>query len=227
MENRKAYIPAAEGHTEGTGIHYAASDRYAAGRDAAVPANVRREPLAERLPYPGGFPVYLARYVLFGGEEPRVAMRFFNASGILVTGLRLRVTEKDKDGNTIAEYPLERQGLFAERGTEFAVKDAPISYACTSVEVQVQAVISDGYEYISEENGVRLNYGLSPRERELYFKKNATYSVSKRRKRYIFIAFAAVLGAVLLTMCLAWRLGVFKEFGVDGSLGRTEITESV
>lgn len=179
-------------------------------------APVRKEPLGERLPYPGGFPVYLARYVLFGGETPRAAMRFFNASDVLVTGVRFRVTERDAKGRAIAEYPIERTGLFAERGGEFAVADIPVRLACTAIEVQVTSVLSDGYEYSVGEDGVRLQYGVSPLEKEVYFEQKATYSISKRKKRYTILAFVAVLAAVIAAVGVAWRLGVFKGISSRG-----------
>lgn len=182
-----------------------------------------RAPIGERLPYPGGFPVYLARYVILG-KEPRVAMRFFNASEVLVTGLRLRVTEKDAAGKTLAEYPLERYGLFAERGSEFAVADAPVCGECASVEVEVRSVVSDAYEYVAEGDGVRLQYGVAPRGHEYYFERKATYSLSKRKKNYAIIAVIAVLGAALLAAGVAWRVGVFGNFGTETPPAETEET---
>lgn len=187
--------------------------------------SVHKEPIGERLPYPGGFPVYLSRYVLFGGEAPRIAMRFFNGSDILITGLRLRITEKDKNGAAIAEYPLERLGLFAEIGKEFSVPDSAVGAKCVAVDVQLEAVISDSYEYIVKQDGVQLRYGVEPREREFYFEKKPTYSVSKRKKKYIALAFLAVLGTVLLAWVLAWRVGAFEEFGIDGSFEQLECFE--
>lgn len=183
------------------------------------------QPVGERLPYPGGFPVYLARYVIFGGERPRVAMRFFNASEALVTGLRLRVTERDAAGKTLAEYPLERFGLFAERGVEFAVADAPVDGACASVEVRVQSVVSDPYEYVAEGDGVRLQYGVGPRGHEYYFEKKATYSVFKRKKIFTFIALFAALGAALLTAGVAWRVGAFEALGAEEAPRETAYIE--
>lgn len=214
------------------GKKYAALDKqYAArpapARPAPVAAGARRAPLGGRLPYPGGFPVYLARYVLFGGEKPRVAMRFFNASEILITGLRLQVEEKDASGKTIAEYPLERGGLFAERGTEFAVADAPVKAACTSVEVRVKAVLSDEYEYDVEGSGVQLRYGVTPREHEYYFEKKPVYSVSRRRKRYVLLAFLSVLGTVILAGLIVWRVGALSDFGIDGNIGEAAVIQTV
>lgn len=206
--------------------HKRAKDAAKRDHGKAIPAGgpAFGEPIGERLPYPGGFPVYLARYVVFGGGEPRVAMRFFNASEVLVTGLRLRVTERDAAGKTLAEYPLERHGLFAERGTEFAVADAPVCGTCASVEVQVQSVVSDAYEYVAEGDGVRLQYGVAPRGHEYYFEKKATYSLSKRKKNYMFLSVFAVLGAVLLAVAVAWRVGVFDAFGIWGPTEDTEQT---
>ncbi len=188
--------------------------RYTEGvaTDPARAPAAERGPLAERLTYPGGFPVYLARYVLFGGKEPRAALRFFNASEVLVTGLKFRLAEKDGEGNTIAEYPLERRGLFAERGSEFAVADVPVGRACVSVEVQVQSVLSEPYEYVVEKDGVRLGYGVTPAEREYYFREKPTYSLSKRRKIYVAVALCAVLGSVLFAGVLAWRFGAFSDY---------------
>lgn len=193
-------------------------------KERALPLS-QTEPLGERLPYPGGFPVYLARYVLFRGDEPRAAFRFFNASEILITGIRFRVTEKDADGNVLLDYPLERRGLFAERGTEFSVADAAVGQACASVEVRVTAVLSDPYEYAVEKDGVRLRYGTEERERERYFPAHPSYSVSKRKKRYIAIAFGAVLGAAVLAGALAWRFGVFGQARFDAETAQTAAEE--
>lgn len=172
---------------------------------------VRTEPIAARLPYPGGFPVYLARYVLFGGNRPRAAMRFFNASDILITGIRFRLTEKDGEGKVINEYPLERTKVFAESGGEFEVADAAVGAECVSLEARVESVISDGYEYIVEEDGVRLVYGSREPERKFFFKEKPSASVSKRRKRYVLLAFLTVFGFALVAGALVWQLDIINK----------------
>lgn len=184
----------------------------ATAKPAAKKPQTRTEPLCARLNYAGGFPVYLSRYVLTGGDKPRAAMRFFNASDIVVTGLRFRLYEKDASGKVIADYSLERTGLFAEQGEEFAVADTNISKACVSVEVKLESVISSPYEYVVKEDGVKINYGAAEREPEYFFRKQSGYSVKKSRKKYTVISIAAVLAAVLLTAFTVWRLGVLDRF---------------
>lgn len=193
-------------------------------RYASLPA--RTEPVAERLPYPGGFPVYLSRYVLFGGQRPRAALRFYNASDVFVTGVRFRLSELDSGGNVIGEHPVERRGLAAERGAEFAVADAAVSPACASVEAKLEAVFSEPYEYVAVGDGVSVRYGTEEREKEYEFRKKPSYSVKKRKKRYVLISLAAVLGAVLAAFLAAWRAGLLDGVLPDGQSesGGTEIT---
>ncbi len=171
------------------------------------------EPVAVRLPYKGGFPVYPSRYVLCGTGERHAALRFFNASEIGVTGIRFRIVEKDGRGDLLADRVVERDGLFAESGKEFAVADVGVDYACASVEIEVQSVFSDEYEYVFGEDGVSLKYGRTEKEaeRKLGFVHRATYSVSKRRKRYVWIAVFAVFGIAVLAAALAWRFGFFGK----------------
>lgn len=177
--------------------------------------------IARRLPYTGGFPVYLSRYVILGTAGRRAALRFFNASEIAITGIRFRLIERDGAGNVLAEHTLERSGLYSESGNEFAVNDAPVEYGCMAVEAKVEAVISDDYEYVVEEDGVRLQYGTSKREKEIAFSKKPTYSRSRRRGRYLAIAIFSVLGFAVAAAGLAWRFG-FYERRIFENFGREE-----
>ena len=180
--------------------------------DATPQVTPAAEPYGEILPYPGGFPVYLCKYVILADDSSRVAMRFFNAGDILVNGIRFVLTEKDKDGNAIASSTLERMGLFAERGTEFAVADALVSSDCVAVEVRISAIRSDVYEYVLDgEGNVTLRYGTSDKSAELYFKDERTYSVKKRGKGYILISIFAVLCLAAVAAVVAWRLGIFSN----------------
>lgn len=187
-----------------------------------------RESIAVRLPYKGGFPVYPSRYVLSGVSERHVALRFFNASEIGVTGIRFRIEERDEEGNILADRIVERTGLFAESGKEFAVADVGVDYACASVEIEVQSVFSDEYEYVFGEDGVSLRYGHAEKgpERKLTFVPRATYSVSKRRKRYVGIAFFAVFGIAAVAAALAWRFGFFTKTQRVSASAETQITRS-
>lgn len=183
-----------------------------ANNAAAVKQPQFRAVTGEKLSYPGGFPVYLSRYVVFGGDKPRVALRFFNASDVLVTGLRFRLTEKDSSGRVIAEYSLERTGLFAERGCEFPVADAPVGAACAFVGVRLESVISAPYEYTVEGDGVKVVYGTKEREPEYFFRKKAGYSVKKYRKTFIWVSIVSVLAAAMLAALTVWKTGVFDRF---------------
>ena len=191
--------------------------------DARVAASV--EPIGERLPYPGGFPVYLSRYVILGGVAPRVAMRFFNASDILVTGLRFRLTEKDKDGKILAEYDLERFGLFAERGGEFAVTDALVNPECVLVEAKLEMVRSDNYEYaVGEDGDVTLRYGSTSMEPEIFFKERPTYSVKKRGVKYVIVSILAVILVTVAAGAAAWRMGILEKVEISDSADSAQIT---
>lgn len=178
-------------------------------KNIAIKRGARTEPLGERLDYPGGYPVYLARYVLFAGAQPRAAMRFYNGSDAVLTGLRFKVTEKDGDGRIIAEYTLERRGLNAEKGAEFAVADSAVSADCEFLEASVESAFSDPYEYVVDGGGVSVRYGVSEEKKEFYFKNAPTCSVKKRKKILTVISLAAVIGAALIAAFAAWRTGVF------------------
>lgn len=183
------------------------------------------ESVAARVPYRGGFPVFLARYVIFGEEKRRAALHFFNASEIGVTGVRYILTEKDADGNVLAEHALQYEGVYAERGTEFAVADVAVSRKCASVEARVTAALSDGYEYAVEGNEVRVKYGISEREKEYVFLRRAGYKRSGKMKRMILFAFAAVLGLTAAAGAIAWRVGLFDDIkesdGTNTAIERT------
>ncbi len=197
------------------------------------------ETVAVRLPFPGGFPVYPCRYVLFGGEERKVAIRFFNAGEVGVTGVRFRLKERDGDGNVLAERAIEREGLFAESGKEFAVADVAVSGDCAAVDVEVMAVFSDEYEYEFVKGGVNLKYGHVPApvqtERTLSFAPKPAYSASKRRKWYVWLAVAAVFVVAAGVAVIAWRLKFFDkivelptaeaETQIVAEIGRSERTD--
>ena len=186
------------------------------------------ETFAVRLPFPGGFPVYPCRYVLFGGVARKVAIRFFNAGDIGVTGVRFRLKERDADGNLLADRVTEREGLFAESGKEFAVADVPVHGDCAAVEIEVLAVFSDEYEYEFTKDGVNLKYGHVPApvktERTLSFAPQATYSASKRRKRYVWLAIAAVFGVAACVAAMAWWFDFFdKTEHISAAVAETQI----
>lgn len=186
-------------------------------------------PRAERLPFKGGFPVYPSRYVILGTAERRAAIRFFNAGDVGVTGVRFRFSEKDENGEVLDERVVEREGVSAEPAQEFAVADVPVSYDCASVEIAVLAVYSDAYEYVFEEDGVRLKYGHGAAEpgREVNFLPRPVYSVSGRRKKYVFISFLAVFGVAALAGVLGWRLGFFDRTERASAQPDTEIVRSI
>lgn len=191
----------------------------------------RVEPLGERLDYPGGFPVYLSRYVLFGGDSPRAAMRFYNGSEARLTGLRFTVTEKNADGKVVAEYPLERRGLNAERETEFSVPDTAVSEDCSFLEVAVTSAVSDPYEYVVEGDGVTVRYGVGDEIKDYYFREKHTCTVRKRKRIFAIISAAAVAAAALAVSLVSWRLGAFggetrKSADIDGGTYIT-VTENV
>ncbi len=171
----------------------------------------RTQPLGERLDYPGGFPVYLARYVLFGGEKPHAAMRFYNGSDAYLTGVRFTVKERNDNGKVIAEYTLERRGLNAERGTEFAVADAAVSADCAYLEVALEAALSDPYEYIVDGDGVTVRYGVRGEEERRYFNGKPACSVKKRKRALALLSVAAVICVTLCAALAAWRLGFFDK----------------
>lgn len=184
------------------------------------------EPIAVRLPYKGGFPVYPSRYVLLGVSDRRAALRFFNASDICVTGIRFRIVERDKEGSEIADRIVERSELFAESGKEFAVFDVSVDYECAAVEVEVLSVFSGEYEYVFHKDGVEINYGFTPMtsEQKYTFVPRATYSLSKRRRWYVAVAFFAVFGFAALAAALSWRFGFFEK---TESVSRTDETQIV
>lgn len=166
----------------------------------------------ERLAYPGGFPVYCSRYAVIIRDVPKLVMRFFNASDVLVTGLRFSIVEKDKNGNVIEETKLERTGLFAERGTEFAVADAQVSKSCCAVEVKMESVISEDYEYLIDGEGrAALKYGASEEGGDFYFKNKPMCVVKKRRRLYVLLSLSAVIVATLVAVVVAYKLGIFKK----------------
>ncbi len=167
--------------------------------------------IAAKLPYPGGFPVFLSRYVIFGGSKKRVAMHFFNASEIEISGLRFYLVEKDEKGRELTVRPLERNGLSAERGTEFAVADVAVGRGCTAVEVRMESVLSGAYEYVFEEEGVSLRYGAKERSKEVGFRHKPSYSVSKRSDKYILAAFGLLLGLAVAVLGISWWFGFFKQ----------------
>ena len=176
-----------------------------------------KQPLPEteffgkKLPYPGNFPVYCCKYVICRDASPSVALRFFNASDITVTGLRFTITQKDGDGNPIESVTMERLGLFAESSTEFAVADAPVSASCEEIDVCVNTVRSDDYEDIIDDSGqVTLSYGTNKLGKEFFFKEAPTYSVKKKRKGYTLLALGAVLGMVTVMLLVLMAMGVFS-----------------
>ena len=190
--------------------------------------NVQKQTVAVRLPFEGGFPVYPSRYVILGVGERRAALRFFNASEICVTGIRFRIAEKDRDGNVTSDRIVERSGLYAESGKEFAVTDVGVDFECAAVDVEVRSVFSDEYEYVFGDDGVELHYGFTPMETEqkYSFVPSPIYSVTRRRKRYIAIAFFAVFGVAALAAALAWRFGFFDEMEKVSPTAETQIVRS-
>lgn len=169
------------------------------------------EYFGEKLPYTGGFPVYCCKYVIIRNAQPCVAMRFFNASDVLVTGLRFTITQKNGEGETLSVTTVERNGLFVERSTEFAVADATVSEKCVTVEVRVNAIKSDSYEYVIDDKGeVTLKYGTSDLDAGFYFKNTPGYSVKRRHKGYIFLSVLAVLGFTAIALLVVWQMGGFS-----------------
>ena len=106
---------------------------------------------------------------------------------------------------------MERLGLFAESSTEFAVADAPVSASCEEIDVCVNTVRSDDYEYIIDDSGqVTLSYGTNKLGKEFFFKEAPTYSVKKKRKGYTLLALGAVLGMVTVMLLVLMAMGVFS-----------------
>lgn len=171
----------------------------------------RLEPIAEKLPFQGGFPVFLARYVIFREEGPRAALRFFNASDIVVTGIRFTFRELNGRGEVLSERTVDREGLFAENGGEFAVADIAVDRACERVEVKVERVLSDGYVYDVEKDGVRLRFGREEKGEEKSFLHKPTYSASKKFKKYVIGALLAVIGFVAAAGFLALQFGMIRD----------------
>lgn len=170
---------------------------------AATPKVIR----AERLAYTSGYPVFLSRYVIFGGEERRVAMRFFNAAGITLTGIRFCVTERDAEGKEISSHILEARDIFIENGVEFPVDDLRIVVACSTVEAKILAVFSGDYEYSVEEDGVRLRYAkMGEAKHETYFLNASSYKVKKKRRNYFLLSLLSVAAfAVIAIGAAIWR----------------------
>ncbi len=159
------------------------------------------------LSYPGGYPIFLSRFVVFGDEPRHVALRFVNASEIVMTGIRFVLIEKDEKGQELRRQTLEHRGLFVERGTEFPVPDATVSVRCMSVEAEVEAAFSDEYEYVVEGDSVELRFGESTQaEPEPVFLCEAKYKVRRSRGRSVFVTLFAVLALVASAFFLGWRL---------------------
>lgn len=219
-KKRAADIAANANARAGAGAHNGNANKGESYREKNAVAKTRRNkrtrPLGGRLVYRGGFPVFAARYVLFGGDTPRAAVRFYNGSDVLLTGLRFLVTEIDGDGKTIAEYTISRRGLNAESGAEFAVADFAVSVDCASLEIKTQSAISEPYEYVTDGDSVHVKYGVEKEKEEFYFSKKPAHSVKKRKRTLAIIAAVALLVVVLAATCTAWRLGVF-----NGDLSRT------
>lgn len=166
----------------------------------------------EKLPYPGGFPVYCSKYVIISDDSPRAALRFFNASDVVVTGLRFSLVEKDENGEVIDTLRIERNGLFSESSTEFSVCDAHVSANCVQIEVKIESVRSDEYEYIiGDEGEVTLKYGVDGERKDFYFKHKPSFSVKKRRRNYVFLSLLAVILATLVSVLMVWGLGVLDK----------------
>lgn len=186
----------------------------AAAKKGVAPAKTAaiKETVCGKLAYPGGFPVYLSRYLITGGPKPRAALRFYNGCEAVVTGVRFRLTEKDGEGKPIAEYSLERRGLFAERGCEFSVADVAVDPRCALLEAKLETVFSEPYEYdVDEDGATTVRYGVTEREPEYFFMRKPVYSVKKRRKKYIIISLIAVLAVTAAAGLTAWRLGIFGK----------------
>lgn len=174
---------------------------------------VRRGGLSgESLGYAGGFPVYLSRYVLFGGGRPRAAMRFYNGSDAVLTGVRFKVTEFDGADRIIAEYALERRGLNAEKGAEFSVADAAVRPECARLEVSVISAFSDPYEYVVGGDGATVRYGVGEEERDFYFEKSPSCKIRRRRKALVALSLIVVAAVALIAAAVCWRLGIFDNF---------------
>lgn len=165
---------------------------------------------AERLNYHSGFPVFLSRYVLIADPPRRVALHFFNAGDVIITGLKYTVREKNEAGEEICVTSYEQRGLFAELGREFAVPDARVGKECVSVEASVTAVISDDYEYVVEGDSVSLRYGATSEQKqdEPTFLHNPKYKARRKRKQYVWVSILSVLAFAVIAVLLAWRLNV-------------------
>lgn len=210
---------------------------FAPKNDGSKPAKeikIKRAPRAEitgeRLDYTGGFPVYLARYVLFPGDHPRAALRFYNGSDEILTGVRFRLIERDEEGNEISSYTLERRGINAESGAEFAVADASVSVGCAFVEAELEAAYSSPYEYVVEGDGVTVRYGVGEEKREFYFRNAHTSKVKKRRKLLAVLSVLIVIVAAAVAGVTAWRTGLFGAMlpmPNEGATGATGVIGNV
>ncbi len=172
------------------------------------------------LSYRGGLPVYLSRYVIFGGEGRHAALRFFNASEISATGIRYRLDELDAEGNVLFSRTLE-QDIVAERGCEFGVYDADLADDCVSLEATVEAVYSGEYEYVASKDGISLRYGGArpAQKQEEAFLQNSKYSVSRKKRKYILYALVAILGITLLFAGVGIRFGIFDGVSAGIEVG--------
>ncbi len=204
------------------------SKKYSA-KNVELKKHKRTEPLGERLDYPGGFPVYLARYVLFGGDTPHAAMRFYNGSDAVLTGIKFKVTEKDANGKIIAEYTLERRGLNVVSDSEFAVADCAVDSDCAALEVSLLAALSDPYEYIVVDDGVTVRYGVEEENKEFYFKNKRSCSVKKYRKILSAISLAVIVIVAAVAAVTVWRSGFFDGKGSADAENNTfiAVTENV
>ncbi len=182
--------------------------------------------IAERLPYPGGYPVFLSRYIISEGDRPCAVLRFANWSDILITGIRFSLAQRNAKGEEIARQTIEYRGLFAERGTEFPVPDVAVLVGCVAVETAVEAVFSDNYEYVVEKGGVQLRYGgEKPGEPEPSFLRGATYKARKKKKIYVLVTFLTVLAAAAVILLIALSRGVFGDIDLFGNVSYVTETE--
>lgn len=180
---------------------------------------------AERLPYVGGYPVFLSRYVITEGDKPCAVLRFANWSDIVITGIRFSFVQRNAKGEELSRQTLEYRDLFAECGTEFPVPDIAVLVGCAAVETAVEAVLSDNYEYVVEEGGVRLRYGgEKPREAEPSFLRGATYKARKKKKIYVLMSLVLALLLAALAFAVAWSAGALE--GLDMGSEVSDLTQT-
>ena len=150
---------------------------------------------------PDDFFVSARRYlILRGGEANRLALRLYNGTDGIVTGVRLSV--RRAGGGKGETRCFEVEGLSAARSAEFSLPDLMIPSGWNAVECSIQKVYSGHYVYSCTNDTVQVGYRSKaslPRKGKKV-PAAGPHKAENRSKRYALFAVFSAVGLFALAL---------------------------